>query len=350
MPCDLTQSLQQAVQAAAATKTPLQIIAGGSKAFYGHRLKNDQPLNVAQNQGIIAYEPSELVITARAGTPLREIAKVLAEKGQWLAFEPPAFGETATFGGTMACGFSGPARPYLGAARDFVLGVKCLNGKGELLEFGGQVMKNVAGYDVSRLMVGALGTLGVLLEISCKVLPLPQEEVTLVKEVSTKEALKQMIYWGNQAVPLTASCFDGEKLVLRLAGTCIGSAHAKIGGEVWEQGKQFWENLREHRLPFFAGEQPPLWRLSVPPKTTIALSSNELLIEWGGGLRWLRTDLSPAIIRKEVEKIGGHATLFRGGDRTGAIFHPLPTALDNLQRRLKQQFDPHQILNHLANY
>jgi len=350
MPSDLTQSLQEAVQVAAATKTPLRIVAGGSKAFYGRLCQNHQLLNVAQNQGIIAYEPSELVITARVGTPLSEIAAVLAEKGQWLAFEPPAFGEKATLGGTIASGFSGPARPYLGAARDFVLGVKCLNGKGELLKFGGQVMKNVAGYDVSRLMVGALGTLGVLLEISCKVLPQPQEEVTLVKELDAKEALKQMIYWGNQAVPLTASCFDGEKLMLRLAGTYIGTAQAKIGGEAWEQGRQFWQDLREHRLAFFAGEQPPLWRLSVPPKTTIGLSSNELLIEWGGGLRWLRTDLSPVIIRKQVEKVGGHATLFRGGDRTGDIFHALPTALDNLQRRLRQQFDPYQILNPGINY
>ena len=209
---DISAQLQEAVQAAAAQQRPLKIVGGNSKAFYG-RTTAGQILTITGHQGIVNYEPSELVITARAGTTLQELSQTLATQGQCLAFEPPYFGESATWGGTIACGLSGPARPYRGAARDFVLGVKCLNGKGEILRFGGQVMKNVAGYDVSRLMVGALGTLGVLLEISCKVLPLPVEEITLVKAVTSEAAaLEQMIFWGNQTVPLTASCFDGEKL------------------------------------------------------------------------------------------------------------------------------------------
>jgi glycolate oxidase FAD binding subunit len=346
MSSDISAQLQEAVQTAAAQVVPLKIVGGQSKAFYGRAMAG-QILSVAGHQGIVNYEPSELVITARAGTSLPELSQTLASQGQYLAFEPPHFGETATWGGTIACGLSGPARPYQGAARDFVLGVKCLNGKGEILRFGGQVMKNVAGYDVSRLMVGALGTLGVLLEISCKVLPLPAEEVTLVKPMaSEKEALAQMTFWGNQTVPLTASCFDGEKLLFRLGGIAIQSAQQKIPAEIWSEGSQFWVDLREQHLPFFTADGPPLWRLSVPPTTPpLDLSEGKQLIEWGGALRWLRSDLPAATIRTTVAQVGGHATLFRGGDRTSEVFHPLAHELEKLHRRLKEQFDPRWILN-----
>lgn len=343
MSSDLTQSLQASVQAAAKIPTPLKIVGNNSKHFYG-RSTEGQILKVADHRGILKYEPSELVVTARAGTSLQELSDTLAYQKQGLGFDPPHFGENATLGGAIACGFSGPARPYVGAARDFVLGVKILNGKGEVLTFGGQVMKNVAGYDVSRLMVGALGTLGVLLEISCKVLPLPAEEVTLVKQTTLEDALKEMIQWGNQSMPLTASCFDGDKLVLRLGGISIQASQQKIAADIWSEGHQFWADLREQRLPFFAGEAP-LWRLSVPPAAPPLKLLGETLIEWGGAQRWLRSELPAEQIRAAVARVGGHATLFRGGDRMGEVFHPLPRPLDELHRRLKKKFDPSSILN-----
>lgn len=339
------EHLQATILAAAGAQTPLSIRGGNSKQFYG-RACSGEPLSIAEHQGIVTYEPSELVITARAGTPLATIEATLAEQGQCLAFEPPHFGEHATWGGCIACGLSGPARPYQGAVRDFVLGVRCLNGKGELLRFGGQVMKNVAGYDISRLMVGALGTLGVLLEISCKVLPKAAEEVTLVMNTTLEQALEHMQYWGNQNIPLTASCFEGDRLLLlRLAGSHIQSEMAKIPAEKMHDGPQFWTDLREHKLAFFAGESPPLWRLSLPIGTPHLALEGSWLIEWGGALRWLRSDLPAQIIRQHVAQAGGHATLFRGGDRHSAVFHPLPAALDKLHQRLKMQFDPQAILN-----
>jgi len=339
---DLSLLLQETIQTAVAHQTPLKIVGGNSKAFYG-RATAGQLLNLAEHQGILNYEPSELVVTARAGTSLQELSKTLAERNQCLGFEPPHFGETATFGGTIACGLSGPARPYRGAARDFVLGIKCLNGKGEILKFGGQVMKNVAGFDISRLMVGALGTLGVLLEISCKVMPIPKEEVTLVMSVSLEEALQQMVYWGNQTVPLSATCYDGRNLFLRLSGTSIQASRRKIPAEIVPTGPQFWADLREHRWPFFS--QTPLWRLSLPLNVPPLNLAGATLIEWGGALRWLHTELPAKTIREVVAQVGGHATLFRGGNRQEAVFHPLPEALDNLHRRLKEKFDPHGILN-----
>ncbi|ALG67229.1 glycolate oxidase subunit GlcE [Beggiatoa leptomitoformis] len=340
---DITHSLQTSVQTAYAQHTPLQIVGGQSKTFYG-RASTGQVLNTAAHQGIIDYEPTELVITARAGTPLATIQQILAERGQWLAFEPPAFGESATFGGTIACGLSGAARPYHGAMRDFVLGVKCLNGQGDILQFGGQVMKNVAGYDVSRLMVGALGTLGVLLEISCKVMPILPEQTTRILSCSLTEALEHMTFWGNQTIPLTASCYIDGKLYLRLNGVSIQSAKQKIGGETLADADTFWADLREQRLAFFQTTSP-LWRLSVPPTTPPLSLAGESLIEWGGGLRWLKSNATAKEIRASVAAVGGHATLFKGGDRHSAIFHPLPTPLDALHQRLKQQFDPKGILN-----
>jgi glycolate oxidase FAD binding subunit len=340
---DITQQLQASIEAAYHNQTKLQIVGSNSKSFYGRQIEGQQ-LDVSQHKGIIAYEPTELVITARAGTPVVEIQQVLAEKGQQLAFEPPLFAQTATFGGTIACGFSGAARPYVGAARDFVLGVKCINGEAKLLNFGGQVMKNVAGYDVSRLMVGALGTLGVLLEISCKVLPLAEETTTLIIPADLKTALDTMLHWNNQAIPLTASCFDGENVYLRLAGTAIQDSVKHIGAQVYDQGEQFWQDLCEQRLSFFQQDKP-LWRISVPMNTADLALQGQTFFEWGGALRWLSSDLDAETIRTKVSQMGGHAILFRGGNRQSEIFQPLEPALLALQKRLKQQFDPKMILN-----
>ncbi|MEZ5672966.1 MAG: glycolate oxidase subunit GlcE [Thiotrichaceae bacterium] len=341
-------AIQQTVKTAFTQQTTLQLIGGNSKKFYGREISG-AVLNISEYQGILNYEPSELVITARAGTPLSEIIATLAEKNQCLAFEPPIFSTTATLGGTIATGFSGPARPYLGAARDFVLGVKCLNGKGEVLNFGGQVMKNVAGYDVSRLMVGALGTLGVLLEISCKVLPLPCETETIRLPVESEaQALALFLKYTRENFPMTASCFKDNTVYLRFAGANLTAVRNKITG-VTAEGEQFWQQLRDHQLDFFQTNQP-IWRLSVPATTPPLLLKGESLIEWGGALRWLRSRLSAQTIRETVAAVGGHAILFKGGDRQGEIFHPLPRNLEMLHQRLKYQFDPHNILNRNKMY
>jgi glycolate oxidase FAD binding subunit len=345
-------SIQHAVKMACTDRTALQLIAGNSKKFYGRAITG-QPLHLAEYCGILNYEPSELVITARAGTPLQEIVAVLAEKNQCLAFEPPLFADTTTLGGSIACGFSGPARPYLGAARDFVLGVKCLNGKGEMLNFGGQVMKNVAGYDVSRLMVGALGTLAILLEISCKVLPLPCETETICLPVNSEEhALATILKYTQANFPITASCFQGKTVYLRLAGANLTAARKEITTDIYLEAalsQQFWQQLRDHQLDFFQTNQP-IWRLSVPTTTPPLELAGETLIEWGGALRWLCSDLSAKAIRDAVTAVGGHAILFKGGERHGEIFHPLPPNLEVLHKRLKSQFDPHNILNRNKMY
>jgi glycolate oxidase FAD binding subunit len=342
---DLSQDLHAQVCAAASRKTPLTIVGSGSKRFYG-RAGEGTELQVGGHCGIIYYEPTELVITARTGTPLTELEAALAERGQMLAFEPPHFGPTATLGGTVACGLSGPRRPYAGAVRDFVLGVRLLNGRGEPLRFGGEVMKNVAGYDVSRLMVGALGTLGVLLDISLKVLPQPAEEITLLQRTTPAEALTLMNAWMGQPWPLSAACFGDAGLYVRLSGTAAGvkAARAEIGGDTVSEGVDFWRQVREHTHVFFAGDVP-LWRLAVPANTPPLPLAGRWWLDWGGMQRWLRTEESAAAIRSAAIEAGGHATLFRGGDRREEIFQPLDEPLAKLQRTLKTAFDPDGILN-----
>ncbi len=360
---DISKTLAETVRSAAEARTPLQITGGGTKAFYG-RPSSGQRLEVGDHRGILSYEPTELVITARAGTPLVDIETALAGGNQMLGFEPPyfadrieargagqggpggAFGENATLGGTIACGFSGPRRPWAGSARDFVLGAKILNGKGEILRFGGQVMKNVAGFDVSRLMAGALGTLGVLLEVSLKVIPRPEQELTLSFEMPAGQAIKAMNKWSARPLPLSAACHLGDTLYIRMsgAGTALRAARAKLGGASVDEAEALWQALREHRRPFFDGDVP-LWRLSVPPATPPMNLPGKWLSDWGGAQRWLKTDAPATDIRHAAATAGGHALLFRGGDRASEVFHPLPPALAALHRRLKQAFDPQRILN-----
>lgn len=343
---DMSTELRETVAAARTAGRRLTIVGGGSKGFYG-RAAQGEPLHVGGHRGILNYEPTELVLTARGGTPLAEVEAVLAAQGQMLAFEPPHFGPGATLGGAVACGLSGPRRPYAGAVRDFVLGVKVLTGRGEILRFGGQVMKNVAGYDLSRLMAGALGTLGVLLEVSLKVLPRPAAEVTLVQEhADAREAIALMNQWAAKPLPLSAACFDGHLLHVRVSGavSAVQAARNRIGGERVEQGAAWWERLREHAPPFFAGERP-LWRLSLPAACPPLDLSGKWLVDWGGAQRWLRSEEPAEKIRAAAAAAGGHATLFRGGDRTGEVFHPLAPGVMALHRRLKAVFDPDSILN-----
>jgi glycolate oxidase FAD binding subunit len=341
------RQLSETVRGAAKQKRPLCMRGGGTKDFYGGPIHGFE-LNTSDLRGIVDYEPTELVITARAGTPLAEIEAALREEGQMLAFEPPHFGQSATLGGCVAAGLSGPRRPYAGAVRDFVLGVRMLDGKGDDLKFGGRVMKNVAGYDVSRLMAGSLGTLGVLVEVSLKVLPLPAAEATLLLKRSEVEALNLMNRWAARPLPITATAYRDGDLGVRLSGArvAVDAAAKKIGGTPVEPDRadRFWAGIREQTDSFFAGAEP-LWRLSVKSTTSPLALSGRQLIEWGGALRWLRSTADATTIRDAAARAGGHATLFRGGDRTKGAFHPLPPVLMKLHRNLKQAFDPSGILN-----
>lgn len=344
-PQDISQTLQQKVSEAASEGRPLRLTGGNTKAFYGRECSGDE-LPIASHSGIVSYEPKELVLTARAGTTLKAIESALSEQSQMLPFEPPHFGDSATLGGTIACGFSGPRRPFAGSARDFVLGVRIINGNGEILRFGGEVMKNVAGYDVSRLMTGALGTLGVLLDISLKVLPTPAEEITLAWECPQEQAIETMNRWASTPLPISAACYDGNQLYFRLSGTPKGVAAGKrkIGGDVIENSVGYWESIREQSHPFFSGEEI-LWRLSLPPGTAPISISGRQLIDWGGAQRWLISDAAPETIWDIARQTGGQATLFRGGDRASQRFQPLPGPLMKLHQSLKQAFDPNGILN-----
>lgn len=340
---EISAELADTVLEAVRTREPLDIQGGGSKAFYG-RHRTGRRVTLIEHRGVVSYEPTELVLTARCGTPMTELERLLARHGQMMAFEPPHFGANATVGGAVACGVSGPRRPYAGAARDFVLGTRVLNGKGKIVAFGGQVMKNVAGYDVSRLMTGAMGTLGILLEVSIKVLPLPPSETTLVFEMDAGQAIETMSRWGAQPLPLSAACHDGRHLYVRLSGTetGVGAARQTLGGEA--AADDMWTPLREHRLEFFAGDAP-LWRVSVPPGTPPLDLPGSWLLDWAGAQRWLRTPAEERRVRQTAAEAGGHASLFRGGDREGMVFHPLSQPLSLLHRRLKAAFDPEGIFN-----
>jgi len=338
------QTLQDRVQAAAAAGTPLSIQGGNSKPFHG-RTPHGEVLSVREYQGIIDYTPTELVISARAGTTLIELESVLAQEGQMLAFEPPHFGAHATLGGTIACALSGPRRPYAGAARDFVLGINCISGRGEWLRFGGQVMKNVAGYDVSRTLTGSLGTLAILLDIHMRVLPRPETEITLQQACDAATAIRRCNELAAKSLPVSACCHVDGQLTIRLSGMEQGvKAAASIGGEVLEDAANFWRQLREQQLAFFSGEQP-LWRLSVPPATEPLAIEGDTLLDWGGAQRWFRSEHPAETLRTVTGAAGGHATLFRGGDRSGEVFHPLSEELLSLHQRLKMSFDPAGILN-----
>ena len=341
---DIGAALQQQVKQAAQDGRSLDLRGGGSKTFLG-RSASGTVLDIGGHCGIVEYDPRELVITARAGTPLAEVETALDEAGQMLAFEPPHFGPAATLGGTIACGLSGPRRPYAGSARDFTLGCRMINGNGELLRFGGQVMKNVAGYDLSRLMVGAYGTLGVLLEVSLKVLPRPAASITLAYECDAAAAIRKMSGLLAQPCPVDAACFHGELCHLRLSGSeqSVKHARAHLGGEEIPDGRAFWQALNEHELALFAA--PSLYRVMVKPATSPLEIKGKWLLDWGGAQRWLASNQPLSEIREQVAKVGGHVTLFRGGDRNGAVF-PLPdAALLSLQQRLKRSLDPHGIFN-----
>ena len=342
---DFILELCDRIRDAAGRKAPLRLRGGGTKDFYG-AAHEGEIVDTSPYAGIVAYEPKELVLTVKAGTRLAVVERALEAERQMLAFEPPHFGDAATIGGTVATGLSGPRRPYAGAVRDFVLGTRIVNGKGEDLSFGGRVIKNVAGYDVSRLMTGALGTLGVITEISFKVLPKPPIEMTLEFALAETAATQQVNRWAGQPLPLSATAWQEGRLRVRLSGaqSAVAAARAKMGGEEVANAGDYWRDLREHRLAFFS-PQAALWRLSVPQTAQPIATAHPQLIEWGGGERWVSGELDPLAIRTTLERIGGHATLFRGGEGKTGAFHPLQPALLKIHRRLKSAFDPSGVLN-----
>jgi glycolate oxidase FAD binding subunit len=340
------QQFRDRIMSATRSGTALRIRGNGTKDWYGQEL-NGELLDTTAYSGIISYDPTELVVTARAGTNLREIGKALAEKKQMLAFEPPRFDGLATVGGIVASGLSGPRRQAVGSVRDFVLGTVLMDGKGETLHFGGQVMKNVAGYDVSRLLTGSLGTLGLILEVSLKVLPRPFAQHSLQFAMSEQDALHQLNVWGGQPLPLSASCWLNGNLYVRLSGAqaAVDAAIAKMGGTDLPEAENFWDGVREQTHTFFSEPQQALWRLSLPTVAPPLALPGEQMIEWGGALRWLRTTADAETIRSVAANAGGHATLYKGGDKSVGVFQPLAPAVARIHRNLKQAFDPAGIFN-----
>lgn len=342
------------VHTARARRAPLQIVGGGTKAFYGEAPRGE-PLSLRDLAGITSYEPSELVVTARAGTPLAELESALAAKGQCLPFEPPRFGGGGTVGGMVAAGLAGPARAAVGALRDYVLGLTLLDGRGELLTFGGQVMKNVAGYDVSRLIAGSWGVLGIICEVSLKVLAAPADTATLEFEWGEQRALEEIARWRAQPLPLQASAWCDGRLRIRLSGSraAVCEARGRLGGSGVDQAAAFvyWESVRDHRHEFFAlaadelAQGTALWRLSVPPTAEPLSLSGRQFVEWGGAQRWWRTTAPPAELRAAAVGAGGHATLVRTADKSAGAFAPVGSELMRIHRALKDAFDPERILN-----
>lgn len=340
------QEFRDRIASASASKSPLRIRGNGTKDWYGQALEGDV-LDTTAYSGIVSYDATELVITARAGTTLREIGAALSEKKQMLAFEPPRFDGLATIGGIVASGLSGPRRQAVGSVRDFVLGSVLMDGKGEVLHFGGQVMKNVAGYDVSRLLTGSLGTLGLILEVSVKVLPRPFAQHTLQFAMGEEEALHQLNVWGGQPLPLSGSCWHDGQLTVRLSGAqaAVNAAIEKMGGSALSGADAFWDSLREQQQPFFVDATQGLWRVSVPTVAPALKLPGEQLIEWGGAQRWLKTTADAATIRAAASAAGGHATLYKGGDKSVGVFQPLAPAVARIHQNLKNAFDPAGIFN-----
>ena len=350
--------LVERVRAARADKVALEIQGAGTKAFYGEA-PHGQRLDVTGLAGISSYEPCELVVTVKAATPLAELEALLAESGQCLPFEPPRFGGGSqpggTVGGMVAAGLAGPARAAVGGVRDYVLGATLLNGRAELLNFGGTVMKNVAGYDVSRALAGSMGCLGVICEVSLKVLPRAHATLTLRLEMDEAQATQRMNEWGGQPLPLNATAWWEGTLVLRLAGAvaAVRAAREKLGGEVVQadMAAGFWAGLRDHSDEFFAAAAlavqggAGLWRLSVPATTPPLKLSGEQLVEWGGAQRWLCTSAPAATVREASMAAGGHATLFRALDKRAGVFTPLTPVQERIQRALKASFDPDGVFN-----
>jgi glycolate oxidase FAD binding subunit len=333
------------VEAAYQAGTALEITATGTKSFLGQQVRNAEALDVTGHRGIIEYDPAELVLVARAGTPLQEIEDLLTGHQQMLGFEPPFISNGATLGGAVAAGLAGPRRAYSGAVRDFILGAKFINGKGETITAGGKVMKNVAGFDLFRPMARSMGTLGVILDVSLRLIPLPEAETTLLhEEKHESDALEKMNLWAGKTQAISGACWDGEKIRIRLSGSTasIKHAQAQIGGESLADDN-YWQDLNNFKLDFF--QQPGnLWRISLAPMSGAVGDYQHQLIDWGGAQRWIKSPVAPETIRKQASQLGGHAECF-SEDQSIPTYHPLEAKVLALHRRFKAAFDPAGILN-----
>ena len=339
---DISEALCDQVRQADRDRTPLRIVGGNTKAFYGRAI-DGQELSTREHRGISHYDPVELIVSVRSGTPLAELEAALDAEGQRLPCEPPHFGASATVGGMIACGLSGPRRPWAGSVRDLVLGTRVITHEGKQLRFGGEVMKNVAGYDLSRLMVGAQGTLGLLTEVSLKVLPKPAASHSLRLELPLDAALTKLAEWGRQPLPLSAASYHDGALHLRLEGgvSSVAATRERLGGDSLDAG--YWAALREQQLAFFCNDQRPLWRLSLPNNTPPLALDGEVLYDWAGAQRWLKSDADAADIREACARAGGHATCYTPG--AAEPFTPLAAVVAKYHRNLKAELDPNGIFN-----
>ena len=344
---DISNKLREQILEARDQGRKLNIVGGGTKHFMGREADGKaDTLDLSKHTGIVEYHPVELIMTVRAGTKIADIEKALSEEGQCLHFEPPSFGKGSTIGGTLACNLSGPARPWSGSVRDQVLGIRLLNGKGEHLRFGGQVMKNVAGYDTSRLQAGAMGTLGAITEISLKVMPKPAMTLTLVEDMPQSDVIRYMNQRAGEPKPITGAAWVDGKVYLRLAGakSAVEATAEKWSGEVLENGDDFWHQLQHMTHDFFKGDEP-LWRFSVGSTAQNLELDGPVLIDWAGSQRWYRGEAGSARLESMAQRAGGQVSLFRGGDRTDEVMHHQPQALQTIQQRLKESFDPDGIFN-----
>ncbi len=342
----LVREFSDRISAAYKSLQKVHIQGGGSKSFLMAAGFNTDVVDISPYNGIIAYEPSELVITVRAGTRLKAVESMLASRGQSFSFEPPSFNDNTTIGGMVACGFSGPGRPFNSSVRDAVLGVKIINGKGQLLIFGGQVIKNVAGYDLSRLLTGSFGTLGIILEVSLKVMPKSSMEVTIAKTASTSDVYHELEQMRLQLGNITGLACDGKRIFCRLAGSreSVSNSIEKLGGEPLGAAESFWKSLKNQDLQFF-NDNKPLWRISLPPATKSLDLGDEIYLDWGGALRWIKTTKTIEQIQSVVQSVGGNAYLFRDSSQSSKPLHALPHNLLLVHQRIKHSFDPHAIFD-----
>lgn len=343
---DRTDQIIDQVRDALATKTPINIVGGNSKHFLG-RSQTAGSLNTTEHSGIVSYEPTELVVTVRSGTSMQALNTLLHKNGQMLPFEPPVL-DTGTIGGVLACALSGPARPFAGAARDYVLGMRVVNGQAQALRFGGEVMKNVAGYDAARLQVGAFGTLGVLLETSMKVLPLPEAQITVQLQLSKANDTTTITKLMRQPLPISAAAIVEKTLYIRLSGSesAVNAAADTCGGDRLKEDAAFWESVRERKHPFF-NDARPLWRISVPEFAGAIDIEGKWLLDWAGSQRYLKSEASADDIFAAANDANGHATcyspLLQSTDTP--LFQPLNGAMQRLQSRVRDSFDANRLFN-----
>lgn len=339
---DLTQQLQQQIEHSISAKKSLSIHASGSHQFMLDDYQEDHTLDMTQHCGVIDYQPTELTLRARSGTRISELRQLLAQNNQGLATDIPIYTDNTTLGGTIAIGHSGSGRPFRGAIRDHVLGATLINGYAELITCGGQVMKNVAGYDVSRLLCGSRGTLGPILDITLKVLPLPQTQITLCFELDEDAAIRSMNQMAGQALPITAAVFYQGTMMIRLQGTESGVRHAQqnIGGEALPQDQEFWDSIQQQTHPFFS-QAEALWRIIVPSSASKLELENEhqSFIDWCGGLRWIHSDAITQSDFIHVQNLGGYIEGHKGAPATqpSSLMDKMQTAM---HRKIKHAFDP----------